>query len=412
MESSKLRVVQINGGVFGSTGKIMFGIAKAARKHGIDVLCAAPVTTTNRFKEPEDPYIKIGSFHSRRINVLLGRITGYNDCFAYFATRKLLKEVSSYKPDIIHLHNMHNCYINIPMLFKYIKKNSIRTIWTLHDCWAFTGQCPHFTIAKCQKWKTGCSNCPNHKKYPSTIYDNTKKMWKLKKKWFTGVKNMTIITPSQWLANLVKDSFLAEYPVYVINNGINLDIFKPTESDFREKYGIGGKKDNLKLILGVSFGWNYSKGLDVFIKLANMLGEGYQVVLVGTDAAIEKILPQNVISIHRTQNQIELAELYSVADVFVNPTKEDTYPTVNMEAIACGTPVITFDAGGSPEIVNEDCGVVVPCGDIECLCKKIKDVCEGENQFLFELRKCSTDFNELDKYEDYVRFYRCADVWE
>ena len=169
------------------------------------------------------------------------------------------------KPDLVHCHNLHGWYLNLPLFFRYIKKHHIPVVWTLHDCWALTGQCPHFTISKCEKWKTGCHDCPYpHNEYPQTIVDRSKEMWNLKKKWFTGVENMTIVTPSQWLADLVKQSYLKEYPVQVINNGIDLTVFKPTESTFRAKYHL----ENKYIILGVSLGWNYKKGLDVFVELS------------------------------------------------------------------------------------------------------------------------------------------------
>lgn len=371
-----MRIVQINGGAKGSTGKIMLGIAEVARAQGHEVLCASPITSTNRDAGADCGYYRIGTYNSRRVNVVLARITGYNGCFAWVETYKLLKKIDGFQPDIIHLHNLHDSYINLPMLFSYIKKHDIPVVWTLHDCWAFTGQCPYFTMVKCDKWKTGCHDCPQYKGYPASLYDNTKRMWKLKKKWFTGVKNMTIVTPSKWLAGLVKESYLSEYLVQVINNGIDLNIFKPTPSNFRERYGIPEDK---YIILGVSFAWGYRKGLDCFVEMAEKLGEQYQIVLVGTDDKIDKYLPRNVISIHRTQDQKELAEIYSAADVFAMPTREENYPTVNMEAIACGTPVVTFDTGGSPEMLNDSVGRVVPVDDVTKMMSEIQGVCRKQN---------------------------------
>lgn len=367
-----MRIVQINGGAKGSTGKIMMGIADVARAQGHEVMCVSPITTTNRDAGEDCGYYRIGTFNSRRVNVALARITGFNGCFAWFETYKLLKKIDEFKPDIIHFHNLHDSYINLPMLFSYIKKHSVPTVWTLHDCWSFTGQCPYFTIVRCDKWKTGCHNCPQYKEYPASFYDNTKRMWKLKKKWFTGIGNMTIVTPSKWLAELAKESYLKGYPIEVINNGIDLDVFKPTPSNFRERYGIPAEKH---IVLGVSFAWGYRKGLDCFVEMAEKLGEQYQIVLVGTDDEIDKNLPQNIISIHRTQNQKELAEIYSAADVFAMPTREENYPTVNMEAIACGTPVVTFDTGGSPEMLNEKVGRVVPVDDVDEMINAIQDMC-------------------------------------
>lgn len=398
-----MRVVQINGGAKGSTGKIMMGIAEVARAQGHEVMCASPITTTNRDAGEDCGYYRIGTFNSRRVNVALARITGFNGCFAWFETYKLLKKIDEFKPDIIHLHNLHDSYINLPMLFSYIKKHNVPTVWTLHDCWAFTGQCPHFTMVKCDKWKAGCYGCPQYKEYPASLYDNTKKMWQLKKKWFTGVKNMTIVTPSEWLAGLARESYLKQYPIEVINNGIDLNVFKPTHSNFRKQYGIPGDK---YIVLGVSFAWDYRKGLDCFVEMAEKLGEQYQIVLVGTDDEIDKNLPHNIISIHRTQNQKELAEIYSAADVFVMPTREENYPTVNMEAIACGTPVVTFDTGGSPEMLDDKTGIVVEANDIEATKKAIKDICEkkrcNDEEYIVAYSK---NFDMKKRFAEYIELY-------
>lgn len=361
------------------------------------------ITTTNRDAGEDCGYYRIGTFNSRRVNVALARITGFNGCFAWLETYKLLKKIDEFKPDIIHLHNLHDSYINLSMLFSYIKKHNVPTVWTLHDCWAFTGQCPHFTIVKCDKWKAGCHNCPQYKEYPASLYDNTKKMWQLKKKWFTGVKNMTIVTPSEWLAGLARESYLKQYPIEVINNGIDLNVFKPTHSNFREQYGIPGDK---YIVLGVSFAWGYRKGLDCFVEMAEKLGEQYQIVLVGTDDEIDKNLPHNIISIHRTQNQKELAEVYSAAEVFVMPTREENYPTVNMEAIACGTPVVTFDTGGSPEMLDNKTGIVVNANDIEATKKAIKDICEkkrcNDEEYIVAYSK---NFDMKKRFAEYIELY-------
>lgn len=398
-----MRIVQINGGAKGSTGKIMMGIADVARAQGHEVLCASPITTTNRDAGEDCGYYRIGTFNSRRVNVALARITGFNGCFAWFETYKLLKKIDEFKPDIIHLHNLHDSYINLPMLFSYIKKHNVPTVWTLHDCWAFTGQCPYFTMVKCDKWKAGCYGCPQYKEYPASLYDNTKKMWQLKKKWFSGVKNMTIVTPSEWLAGLARESYLKQYPIEVINNGIDLNVFKPTHSNFRKQYGIPGDK---YIVLGVSFAWGYRKGLDCFVEMAEKLGEQYQIVLVGTDDEIDKNLPHNIISIHRTQNQKELAEIYSAADVFVMPTREENYPTVNMEAIACGTPVVTFDTGGSPEMLDDKTGIVVEANDIEATKKAIKDICEkkrcNDEEYIVAYSK---NFDMKKRFAEYIELY-------
>ena len=396
-----MRIVQINGGAKGSTGKIMMGIADVARTQGHEVMCASPITTTNRDAGEDCGYYRIGTFNSRRVNVALARITGFNGCFAWLETYKLLKKIDEFKPDIIHLHNLHDSYINLPMLFSYIKKHNVPTVWTLHDCWSFTGQCPHFTMVKCDKWKTGCHNCPQYKEYPASLYDNTKKMWQLKKKWFTGVKNMTIVTPSEWLANLVNESYLKEYPIKVINNGIDLNIFKPTPCDDV----LGGGKLNAHIVLFVSFGWSVYKGLDVIVDLAKKLTSDYQIVVVGSDDRVDKLLPNNVISIHRTQDQRELAKIYSGATVFANPTREEMLGMVNIEALACGTPVVTFRTGGSPECIDDKSGIVVEKDKIDEMKEAIVQVCEQHKFTREDCVKRAQKFEGIKKYGEYIELY-------
>ena len=397
-----MRIVQINGGAKGSTGKIMMGIANVARSQGNEVMCVAPITSTNRYVDKSCGYYRIGNYYSRRFNVGFARMTGFNGCFAWLETYRLLKKIDKYNPDIIHLHNLHDSYINLPMLFNYIKKYDIPVVWTLHDCWAFTGQCPYFTLAQCDKWKKGCYNCSQYREYPASFYDNTKKMWRLKKKWFTGVKHMTIVTPSKWLAGLASKSYLREYPIKVINNGIDLKVFKPTNGNFREQYKI---PENKFIVLGVSFAWGYRKGLDCFVEMAKKLGEKYQIVLVGTDERLDKQLPNDIISIHRTQNQKELAEIYTVADVFAMPTREENYPTVNMEAIACGTPVVTFNTGGSAEMLDKKSGIVVEKNDVDTMIKTIVQICEKK---IFNKEEClerAKKFDENENFYKYIELY-------
>ena len=397
-----MKVLSINTSNFGSTGNIMLRLQECCKSNGMKMLVAFPKSRSNMKKRVANS-IYIGSILSRNIHLQLSNLTGYNGTFSYFSTLNFLRKVKKYNPDIIHLHNLHNGYINLPLLFKYIKKNNIPVIWTLHDCWSFTGHCPHFTMAKCDKWKTGCHDCPSYREYPASLFDNSKKMYKLKKKWFAGVPNMTIVTPSQWLADLVKESYLKDYPVKVIHNGIDLEIFKPTPSNFRQKYGID---DGKHLVLGVAFGWGKRKGLDVFVELARRLdSDKYRIVLVGTDDNVDKKLPSNIIAIHRTQNQTELAEIYTAADLFVQTTREENYPTVNMESIACGTPVLTFGTGGSPEIIDETCGSVVGCDDVDALEGEIKRICEMKPYSTAACFEKARAFDNLVRCKEYVSLY-------
>lgn len=395
-----MRIVEINSCDYGSTGKIMLQIADEIRKNGDECRIVIPEGRHNPWKNNKN-YYRFGNRIAEDLHIVLGYITGFQGCFSVISTIMLIKKLKKFNPNILHLHNLHKCYINLPILFNYIKNNNIRIIWTLHDCWAFTGQCPHFTLAKCDKWKTGCYHCLHINNYPSSLMDRTKTMWRLKKKWFTGIKNLTIVTPSKWLSELVKQSYLKDYPVSVINNGIDLGVFRPTENDFRKRYDL----ENKYIILGVSFGWNTKKGLDVFIELAKRLDDRFQIVLVGTNDEIDKNLPNNIISIHKTSDQIELAKIYTASDLFVNPTREENYPTVNMESIACGTPVVTFRTGGSPEIIDEKTGYVVDIDDIDEMEKIIIQICTKK---IFSIENClerAKAFDKNRKYQEYIELF-------
>ena len=396
-------IAEINTLPVGSTGKIMFDLAETARRNGHIVYTYSAKTFRRGIKNdyPERPYhTYYGSEVGNFVHKAVGGITGFNGYFSSWSTRKLIKQLEIQKIDILHLHNLHEFCINLPMLFGWIKRNNVRVIWTLHDCWTFTGHCPYFTMVGCIKWKNGCGGCPQKNIYPKSHIDTTRFMWKKKREWFTGVKDLTIVTPSEWLADLVKESFLSEYPVKVINNGIDLNVFKPTPSNFRETHGIQGV-----LLLGVAFGWGRRKGLDIFVELAHRLDERYQIVLIGTDDTIDRQLPSNIISIHRTNNQQELAKIYSAADVLVNPTREDNYPTVNMESIACGTPVLTFETGGSPEMVDEKTGYVIPCENVDLLGREIERICSEKPYSDADCIRKAKAFDKWMKFQEYVDLY-------
>ncbi len=394
-------LVSVNLGNYGSTGTIMREIGAIAEKEGYNCYCAYPISRS--IKPPKSNDMIICSLVLRKMAEILSKYTGFRGIWLVFSTWNTLRKIKKHDPTIIHLHNLHNTYINLPMLFRYIKKHNISTIWTLHDCWSFTGRCPHFGMAQCGKWQTGCGDCPYPKEsYPQALVDKTAKMWKLKKKWFTGVKDMTIVTPSRWLADLAQESYLHDYPVKVIYNGIDLNVFKPTEGSFRRKYKI----ENKYIILGVAFSWGAAKGLDVFIELSKRLDEKeYQIVLVGTNDSVDEQLPDNIISVHRTQDQKELAEIYTAADLFVNPTREEVLGLVNIEALACGTPVVTFNSGGSPECIDETCGSVVSCDDIDALENEIIRITKEKPFSQEACLKRAEAFDQDKLFREYVSLY-------
>ncbi len=348
----------------------------------------------------ETDYQIKGIFY-RKVNAFLEKITGYQGCFSFWNTRGVIRHLRRIQPDIIHLHNIHGMKINYGKLFSYFKNSKIIVVWTLHDCWPFTGQCPHFSMVGCNRWKDGCHHCTQYRQYPAVYVDRTKAMWKLKKKWFTGLENMTVVTPSCWLAQLVKESYLSQYPVVTIYNGIDRTIFKPTVGNLKEHYHLYDKY----IVLGVAFGWGEKKGLDVLVELSRKLSNEYQIVLVGTNAIVDKQLPPNILSIHRMQNQTELAAIYSSADVFVNATREEVLGLVNIEALACGTPVITFRTGGSPECIDETCGAVVDVDDIDAMQSEIERICTTKPYSTEACLRKSREFDKNERYNEYLKLY-------
>ena len=393
---TEMKIVQINT-TFGkgSTGKICFGIGELLRKEGIDnCVLYSGAGIGNSFGK------KYTSEKNGKINALKSRIFGNFGFNSINDTKSLIAKLDEFSPDIVHIHNIHSHNCNFEMLLSYLKEHSIKVVWTFHDCWCFTGYCTYFDVAHCEKWKDNCHDCPQ-KKFYSWFWDKSSELQKKKKYAFEGL-DLTIITPSKWLAELVKESFLQDFPVKVIYNGIDQNIFRPMVNSAIPF----PKKQEDKIVLGVSFGWEYRKGLDVFISLSERLPANYKIVLVGTDDKVDKGLPENIISIHRTHNQQELAEIYSAADVFVNPTREDNFPTVNIEALACGTPVVTFKTGGSPECIDETCGSVVDCDDIDALEKEIIRICETKPYSKDACLKRAGKFDMNERFMEYVELYK------
>lgn len=397
-----MKVLQINSvcGI-GSTGRIATDIHQILTEQGHE----SYIAYGRDLPKNCDTSIKIGNTFDNYTHVVLTRVFDKHGFGSKKSTKEFIREVELLDPDIIHLHNIHGYYINIEMLFDYLKRANKPVIWTLHDCWSFTGHCAYFDYSGCSKWKTGCHDCPDKKGYPtSMIVDNSKSNYQKKKELFSGIKNMTIVTPSKWLANLVKESYLREYPVMVINNGIDLNTFKPTQSNFREKYNLTDKF----IILGVANVWDRRKGFEYFIELSAKLERDEVIVLVGLTEQQKKQLPHNIIGITRTTDIQELAGIYTTADIFVNPTLEDNFPTTNLEALACGTPVITFDTGGSVECIDESCGFVVKKGGIDEVFKIIQMIKSKEQTFFTQnlLERANTLYDKGKKYEGYIELYR------
>lgn len=396
-----MKVLQINSvcGI-GSTGRIATDLHSILKEQGHESYIAYGRGEAKNC----DAAIKIGNKLDNYMHVAQTRLLDRHGLGSYYATKRFIKKIEDINPDIIHLHNIHGYYINIQVLFKCLKKMNKPIIWTLHDCWAFTGHCSHFDYIGCEKWQEECIKCQQKKEYPSSLgWDRAKKNYKLKKELFSGLNNMTIVTPSEWLAHLVRKSFLKQYDIKVINNGIDLEAFKKNEDGFRQKQ----KLHNKFIILGVASVWNKRKGLEYFIEMAKQLKHDEVIILVGVTEAQQKKLPKEIIGITRTNNVKELAAIYSAADVFVNPTLEDNFPTTNLEALACGTPVVTFNTGGSAESIDESSGKVIKEKSVQKILQNIRDL--KSNKIPSE--NCihrSKLYDKHERYNEYIEVYKNA----
>ena len=396
-----MKVLQINSvcGV-GSTGRIAVDISEKLNDEGIQNYIFYG-TGQSEYKNA----IKVGNKWDLRLHQLGTRLLGKHGFYSKKVTKELVKRIEKINPDIINLHNIHGHYLNVEILFKYLSTANKKVIWTLHDCWSFTGHCAYYDYVECSKWKSECNNCPALKEYPrSLIFDRSRESYRDKKEIFTSVKDMTLVTPSAWLAEQTKQSFLSKYPVKVINNGIDLSSFKPILGDVRKKLAI----ENKFMIVGVASVWERRKGLRYFIDLAENTRDDEIIVLVGLSKEQINELPKNIIGISRTNSVKELAEIYSTADVFINPTLEEVLGMTNIEALACGTPVITFNTGGSPECVDEKTGIIVNKGNLKQLRSAI-DIVKSTGKEKYKqacIERVEQYYNKEDIFLEYVNLYK------
>lgn len=384
----------------GSTGRIAENIGKLGISQGWESYIAygrgAP--------QSESHLIPIGNKWDMYLHGVESRLLDNHGLASKRATKEFVDTIKEIKPDIIHLHNIHGYYLNYEILFNYLATIDTPIVWTLHDCWSMTGHCSHFDAIGCDKWKSGCYSCPLKGEYPaSALLDASKKNYALKKKAFNSGRNITIVPVSKWLAGIVSESYLAKFPIKVINNGIDTEVFKPRENTLKKKHGIEGKF----IMIGVASVWDEMKGLNDFIKLANQISDDYIIILIGLTKKQMEAMPKNIIGIERTESQAALAEYYSIADVFVNPTYNDSFPTVNMEALACGTPIITYKTGGSPEIINDSTGIVVEKGNIDATLSAIATIKKNSKQHYLQAcrERAATLYNKDDRFQEYIDLY-------
>lgn len=386
----------------GSTGKIIADIADLLRKSGSDIRILYGTGEDSHDADARRISGRLGYY----VHNALSRVTDHAGLYSHIATLRLISEIKAFRPDLIHLHTLHGFYVNYEMLFHFLKEADIPIVWTLHDCWSFTGHCTHFSQIKCTQWQTECRDCRLLRRYPQCYCKgDVRRNFIRKREAFTGVKKLIITTPSQWLANQVAQSFLRDYPRVVIPNGINRMVFFPQNSNLREKYHLEGRK----IVLGVSSTWNAQKGLKDLLTLAKRLRADYQVVLIGLTAKQLPNIPSNVLALPRTANQNELAQWYTTADVFVNPTYEETFGLTTVEAQACGTPVVVYDTDGCPETLVTRDSVLVARGDLDALECAVRDVVRRG----VRLAPCETErFDKNRTYREYIRLYErmCVSV--
>ena len=390
-----MRILQINTTVnSGSTGRIAEDIGKTLISAGYE----SHIAFGRGKQKSNSKLIKIGNKLDFYVHGIISLFTDRHGFGSKRATKRFLKQIDLIKPDAIGLHNIHGYYLNVDILFKYIKDKNIPILWTFHDCWPFTGHCTY---------NTDCDNCKNcQRKYPTSIFLNqTTRNFRDKKLIFNQVKKLQIITPSIWLKDLVKQSFL-KHPAACINNGIDLNQFKPSENFTKLKEKLHLK--NKKIILGVASTWDQRKGLSDFIQLALLLDANYQIILIGLSSKQIQRLPKNIIGVQRTESISELANYYSMADVYINPTHKDNFPTTNIEALACGTPVITYDTGGSPEAIDANTGVVIEKGDIKGVWNAIQKLSLQSQEHYKKVCRTRAEqlFNKEDRYQEYLELYK------
>ena len=377
---------------WGSTGKIAESIGLAAIKRGWESYIAY-----GRIANPSvSKLIKVGGKLNTYLHYAGNRLLDLEGRCSSLATKRLIKEIARIKPDVVQLHNIHDHFLNYRLLFEYLNQADIKVVWTFHDCWAMTGHCMHFVTKNCDRWKTGCHDCLMKGEYPKSLIDRSRKNWELKKSLFAGCKNLSVVACSDWIADFARESFLKDKRILTIYNGVDLSIFKPQSKTESKRFKI----------IAVSSPWYPAKGeLDIY-KLRSILSdEDFEIIMVGLSANQIKKLPAGIRGIQRTQSVNELAKLYSDSDVLINPTYADTFPTVNLEAMACGTPVITYRTGGSPEAVDEKTGIVVEQGDIDSLADAIRKMKEHPLSSA-DCRKRAEEHFDKDKcFEKYIELY-------
>ena len=399
-----MRILQINiTANWGSHGKIAEGIGLLIMQEGWESHIAY-----GRWWNPSLSQLHhIGSNFDEAVHLVSSRILDNHGLMSKQATKRLIAYIKELRPDIIHLHNIHGYYLHYPILFRYLAKSRTPVVWTLHDCWPFTGHCAHYMFANCHQWESHCQKCPLKTNYPRSIFlDRSFHNFEKKRQSFLSLDNIVLVPVSKWLEDDLRKSFFANKNIQRIYNGIDTSLFRPSNNGkvIRDKYHL--PQDN-RIILGVASNW-YRKGLDDFIQLHALLDSHYSIVVVGLKEKEMKQLPAGIIGLKRTENRQELIDLYSSANVYFNPTWEDNFPTTNLEALACGTPVVTYHTGGSPESIDYQTGFVVEKGDLKAAIICMESICQrGPKYYQAKCRQRVVDnFNNNQRFNDYIQLYK------
>lgn len=400
-------IIQINTTAnSGSHGKIAEEIGRLSLKQGWRSIIAYGRWANSSLNELTRIGTPLGVYEHGLESYLLDN----HGLASRLATMGFVKYLKELQPDIIHLHNIHGYYLNYKILFEYLSSIRVPVIWTLHDCWSFTGHCSHFDYSGCDLWRKEChSPCLCKGNYPrSILLDRSKRNYLLKKRLFTSIDNLTLVPVSDWLKELMSYSFFASSNIKVIKNGIDLDVFKKIDNkDVRNKYGIGQKK----YVLGVASDWKERKGYEDFLKIAKGYSDFITIVLVGLDdKKVEESSRYGIIGIPRTENVKELVALYSGAEMFLNLTYEDNYPTTNLEAMACGTPVLTYSTGGSPEAITKETGWICEKGHLDDVIRIIRSFESLDFSLVRRQReacrkRAEQEFDKNSKFKEYMRLY-------
>lgn len=378
-----------------STGNIAQGCIDVAVKNGWTCYFAYSSREPSILSKAK--LISVGSKWNAYLHYLESLIFDREGLSSRSATKKLIDKIKNIRPDIVHLHNIHDHWLNYQMLFEYLNSTNIKIIWTFHDCWAFTGHCFHFVTKGCERWKTGCYDCLLQREYPKSYIDRSKKNYRLKKELFTANKNLTIVACSEWMADLVRLSFFKDNRIEVINNGIDLDVFKPC---------VSKPNDGKNRVLAVSNVWNKEKGYNDILKLRELLPSKFEITIVGLTQEQLIKLPYGITGIIHTQNVQELVDLYSSSDVLINPTYADTFPTINIEALACCTPVVTYRTGGSPEIIDNKTGLVVSQGDVKNMAESIIYLKNNPLKSVDCRKRAEEKYDKNKNYKKYIELYK------